>query len=207
MRKGIFILGFVVFVLSSCRDHKSQKDTSDSTKKYLKVLTNQVTFNYKYTTLDYNDPTCETKKNCSNILVKYPLFIDLSGLNNYIKKQVLTFLETENPGSKKVIQIFNTFAKNFIQDCKDNSVDGTCSSGLALTIKVIRQDSNLVVIEAANEISGGAHPNVNYSFTNWDSKKDKLVSLEDLLTLNYKVELSWRKNIPQRKNASRHRVT
>ena len=125
---------------------------------------------------------------CADAEIKYVVFKNQPKLNDTIVKRLLdAYSVTEKPDGTLQQQ-----AKNFIKAYEDDTTKTSAAAySLESSAKVIRQDSSLVTVEISiYAYAGGAHGNGEITYINWDTKKNKKISLDDILISGYKKQLT-----------------
>ncbi len=186
-------------ILAGCAPNKTKQDKTLASAQIKNVVSANKTaaivvkkdtlaFTYKYLRAD--EKNCPNKNDCSYVELSYPVFKSASRLNKTIAKSVLSFLNDENGSIRNVDKIFKGFSDDFFGDPDSTDSQRMAASTLGLQIDTMVQDSSLAIIQLADEMSGGAHPNENVNYINWNTKADLQIRLDDILKSGYKTRLT-----------------
>ncbi|GAA4307372.1 hypothetical protein GCM10023149_00910 [Mucilaginibacter gynuensis] len=150
------------------------------------------TLTYQYQTLKERAPDCGNKPDsaCTVVTLNYPEFAGKKALNDSIKRNLLTmFMLSEKPDTS-----LKSMAAHFIKSYLDAKKDDPRTQmfyTLDSHAKLIAQDSALVALEVGGyTYQGGAHGGSYTGYINWDIKKDKSVTLSDILVAGYNDKLT-----------------
>jgi len=191
MQRVIILFIAISFLFSTgCSHSKQERDKSNNAKNVVKSVIKKDTLAY---TLLMEGGESEDCKKCDYVGVNYLVFKGDTALNNAIKEQIISYIA---PYADGVIEL-----KNFEKDLKKvttpskQEVDSSLSEEISLTtfdlyVRLIKQDSILIVLDFAIETSGGVHGNYGDYYMNWDTKAHKEISLDDLLIANYEHRLT-----------------
>jgi hypothetical protein len=145
------------------------------------------TLAYTYNGEDSRTDSCKNAGGCSYTAVYYPVFNKDSLLNDTIKQIILNNLNPYMGGESRDSKDFEKTIKDVVGVY--SSVDSTSEQQQPMTyelnISVLTQGSSLIVIDVKQEMSGGAHPNSSEEYFNWDTKTDRVISIDDLLVNDY----------------------
>ena len=184
-----FITGFYFFITGCGYKKEQNKVAFNATKTNSIKLLQSNNLAYSYRTFTITDTACKIGMGCTNVEIKYPTFKNGLKLKSFIDQQLLEFMEA----FKTVTNIdvaFKAYQKNLVASLDSTTdEDGTSLSYSQLRIDVLSQYLELIILERDDEMGGGAHPNHNYSFINWDRNSDSSISLNDIFVKGYKLEL------------------
>lgn len=127
---------------------------------------------------------------CTVVDIKYPVFKNKPALNDTVKRRLLNiFMLGEKPDTSLKLMA-DKFLKSYT-DLKKTDPKSQMFYTLDCYAKVIGQDSALIALEYGGYVfQGGAHGGSFTGFINWDGKKNKNVTLDDILVGGYKPELN-----------------
>jgi hypothetical protein len=194
MRLQHLFVCLIILEIYSCNSGGSNAQTSDTIKKTTSIdkrtssFIKNDTVVYTYKKLKSYDKNCKPKNDCSYVNISFPIFQNLPQLNKTVIQAVLTYLNNEHGKPENLDVIFKEFSDDFFADI--DSSESINPSTLELEITTAAQDSSFVILKFADEMSGGAHPNQNDGFINWNTKKDNIIGLEDILIDGYKTRLT-----------------
>ncbi|MEO6150764.1 MAG: DUF3298 domain-containing protein [Mucilaginibacter sp.] len=182
MRKACLILFAALLTLSACEWGKPPVAEEN-------IFTDTLTYQYK--TISERGPDCGNKpdSDCTHITIKYPEFKGHANLNDTIKSKLLNIFMAEKPDTS-----FSEYTKNFINQYIEFKKDDPRTDiffVLESYSKVVLQDSGLVTLEIGGyNFQGGAHGGAYTGYINWDTKADKNLTLDDILTDGYHTDLT-----------------
>ncbi len=181
MRFSFGIAALIALITTSCNWNKPGKSHPAVTKDTL-------VYSYKTFKQRANDCGGKADTGCTVFSFKYPDFIDQTELNDTIKnKFLLTFGQSGKDTG--ITQAAKSFFEDY-QNFKKNPrylVFYTVDS----YAKVLRQDSSLTTIELGGyEFRGGAHPLSFIKFINWNTKANKIITLNEIFTDGYEEKLN-----------------
>jgi hypothetical protein len=183
MRVSYFLfLAMIVAGISSCKFGIEKKPKPDI---------NTDTLAYTYQTIKQRAADCGTKPDsgCTVIKINYPLFDGQSALNDTVTYQLVNLFGADEPGIdlKEYAEHFLGGYEAFKKRNRKSAIFYTLDSHA----KIIRQDSSLTTLEISGySFKGGAHGSSITTFINWNTKAEKSVNLNDVLTNNYKEKLT-----------------
>ena len=182
-RAFVAIVGSLILLCIACSRNKPTK------KKTSKLLNkSNDTLAYTYEGEDGGADTC----NCDYIAITYPLFKARTSLNDTIKEMVVGTLSEYNENSSDTTKSLAVRVKTVVENntsMVDTSAGQSVPTTYELHIRVMSQDSKLLVLEIEEDGSGGAHPNSRSIYKNWDTKKDEEIGLDDVLVKDYSDNL------------------
>ena len=184
MRKLILMIG-ITLLFYSCRN----KNTSERKINAEKVVD---TLAYTYDSVKVFSKNIIKKENnindTTNALIKYPIFKN-SSLNTFIERKVTDYI-----GENEELVSYNYLAASFINGYDDffkNNKETFQSWFLVIDIQVINQYKNYVAIQYLHsDYSGGAHPNTNITFLNYNLENNQTITLDSLIEENQKYRLN-----------------
>ena len=148
------------------------------------------TLQYTNKTISETEPGCDAQKDssCANASIQYVVFANQKALNDTIVKRLLGANYKGEPDS-----ILEQRAKVFV-DAYANA-HGAKTPGAEYSFEpsanVIRQDSSLVTLQIDwYNNNGGAHGDEATHFINWDSKRGKEITLDDIFITGFNDTLT-----------------
>jgi len=174
MKAGYLVVCLFAIAISSCMWGKPAKKNPDIVKD---------TLAYKYTVFKERAADCGNKadSDCTVVKFKYPDFKGQKTLNDTVLSKLLNMFQLgEKPDTSLA-----SLTKNFMTDYLGSKQNGVSSMFYSLDayVKVIRQDSSLTTLETGGySFTGGAHPSSYTGFINWNTKVNKEIQLNDLVT-------------------------
>jgi hypothetical protein len=133
-------------------------------------------------------------ENCSYISLDYPFYLKEPNLNDILRSEIISFLDVDDSTAytKSIDTLFNEVYLVGSQNGDDNS-DSTAyyqPTTMGLTIQRINETPDIITLQLTHDASGGAHPNEEIHFINWDKKHDKNIALDDIMKANYEDKLN-----------------
>ncbi len=177
------IIVLTILTATACINTRHPKTKADITAD---------TLAYTYQTIKERAPDCGTKpdKDCTLAKITFQLFNAQPALNDFVSQKLL-YLPLPGTHPDKDLQ---TQAKNFITgygQFKKHARDIKFPFKLNTHAIVLRQDSSLVTIDVGGySYAGGAHGTSLTFFINWNTKAQKIITLNDLLVGDYKPLLT-----------------
>jgi hypothetical protein len=121
--------------------------------------------------------------------IQYPVFKS-EELNTYIQRQILNYFSEED----KAIIAYPDIAKSFItgyDSFYNENKDTNQAWFLNIDVNVLHQTANYIALEYIHsDYSGGAHPNTNFSFINYNPKTNQPLTLDSLIDKSHKAKLT-----------------
>ena len=126
------------------------------------------------------DNTCKDE-NCSFTSLNYTFYLKEPDLNDTLKAEIRDFLNVDDSVafSKSIDTLFNEVT---VDSGPDDSIPDYRPTTMSLSIERIHETSNIITLQLTHDVSGGAHPNEEIHYINWDKKHDKNISLEDIIS-------------------------
>jgi hypothetical protein len=149
------------------------------------------TLNYTYKVIKERASDCGNKadSNCTVAKIKYPVFTGQKNINDSIQHKLLKIFLLNDQKDTTLKQIVANFIKEY--DRNKKSDERKLFYTLDLSATVIQQDSSLAVIELGGyAFEGGAHGGYQSIFVNWDTKANKKINLNDILTNGFQEKLN-----------------
>ncbi|HEY9003756.1 MAG TPA: RsiV family protein [Mucilaginibacter sp.] len=186
MNRILVALISLTLLCAACSHNKPIKTTKDKLPK-LSGKTKD-TLAYTYEGEGGESDSC----NCDYIAITYPLFKTRTSLNDTIKEMVVGTLSEYNEDSSDTTKSLAVRVKTVVENNTskvDTSEGQSVPTTYELHIRVMSQDSKVLVLEVEEDGSGGAHPNSRSIYINWDTKKDEEIVLDDVLVKDYSDKL------------------
>jgi hypothetical protein len=187
-----FCIAFILLaLLFACKGGKSRftVDTSLSKKgKNLGVKPDTIAYNY----IAIDSLSCNSE-NCFYQTFKYPVLKKQSKLNDTLKHSLFNFINIPyKPGInfKDFVISYNKANNDPVDTNRVNREMLLLPSEADYIITFKLQANGLAVLQFYSELSGGAHPNSDLRFLNWNTKTDKLITLNDIFINGYKSKLT-----------------
>lgn len=186
IKTRLFIIPCAAFLFAACSSNKSKINKPDITRD---------TLSYAYRNIKERAADCGNKPDtgCTVAKITYPVFVSQNTLNDTVEARLLNLLL---PGNRPADEL-KTQAKNFVADYdkffldKRNKKLPRIPFYSATYAKVLRQDSSLVTLQTGGySFAGGAHGGTLAFFINWNTKAQKLITLDDIFQTGYKQQLT-----------------
>ncbi|MCR8560586.1 DUF3298 and DUF4163 domain-containing protein [Mucilaginibacter sp. BJC16-A38] len=180
LQPGVFCL--VAIAISGCMWGKP-----GTTKSAI----NTDTLAFKYTVFKQRAADCGEKADtaCTVVKFKYPDFTGQKKLNDTIVQKLVNLFQLSEKPDTSLKELSKNFMANYLSAIKENSAEMFYS--LDCYTKIIRQDSSLTTLEIGGySYMGGAHPSSFTGFINWNTKADKIITLDDLIAPVNKAKLA-----------------
>ncbi len=194
-KTGIKLVAFLVLILVSFAQKKAGAAIVVAGKKDMNTnaaAKRKDTIAYINKGAHGETSNCKNPNGCDFITVNYPDFKDNESLNNAIKRKIIDYL-SPYCDRKLDLKNFDKSLKKIAQSYNNKSDTSTVDQLPAtyeLNVDVIVQDSSLIMLDFSQDDSGGAHPNHNDEYLNWNIRADKTISLDDLLINDYETQLT-----------------
>lgn len=175
MKKYSRLLGFLSVFLGACV-HSPVNNRSINNR------TSADTLIYNYKNITASAPDCKGKgdSTCTQATLTYPFFQAQPLLNDSIKSKLISIFSFSDKRPSSLQQMADGVITAYQADT--NAVNNHSSYTLDASVKVIRQDSSLLVLDIEGySFAGGAHGSSQAIFVNWDTKRNRQVSLGDIL--------------------------
>jgi hypothetical protein len=180
----------ITLMATACLHRKSDGKALGESLKNTAIKKDTLAFAYRY--IDYRPENCKNSDSCNYLTLSYPDFDSQDSLNYFIKRNILARLSPFNDSNDTIA--LKDFDKRIKEIVSNNTAEpdtgGIPPQTFELSVNILNQDSDIVLLDFAEGSSGGAHPNSNDYYYNWDRKKSKLISLSDILIDNYDDELT-----------------
>jgi hypothetical protein len=158
-------------------------------KPHIGITGDTLTYAYQLIKKRADDCADKPDSGCTVVKIKYPIFTDADKLNDTVTKKLtglFGFFQTDVTLDEMTDRFLETYT-NFKKRHKKSTLFYTLNS----SAKVVRQDSNLTTLEINSyAFQGGAHGGNYTYFINWDTKNDKNLQLQNILTNGYKDKLT-----------------
>ncbi len=184
MKKIILFFG-IVLIFSACRNENANKNN---------VLSNSIsdTLSYKYdsvTVYSKNIIKSESKHtDTTKAIISYPVFNN-DDLNKFIERQVTDYIAKDEQ-TASYAYLANSFVKGYDEFYAQNK-DTFQNWFLMINITVLNQKKDYIALKYLHaDYSGGAHPNTNFTFINYNPKNNQPITLDSLFDQNQKQALT-----------------
>lgn len=163
----------IVIFLSACFNNTGKRQKPDITTD---------TLTYTYQSIKETATDCGTKpdSSCTTANIKYPVFVKQSPLNDTLTRAMLKLFDSD---PDKDLQ---KLAKNFITSYdawKKAHKAATAHFKLNINATVVHQDSSLLCLRIDGiSLAGNKHPIALTRFINWNTKTEKPILLDSILT-------------------------
>lgn len=184
MKKIILLLGVALF-FAACRNEKAN-DTNSTGNSVSDTLT------YTYDSVKvYSKHIIKSEKSLGDTTkatITYPVFKN-DTLNTYIERKVSDYI-AENEQQVSYEYLANSFVKGY-DDFFATNKDTFQSWFLLINISVLNQKKDYIALQYVHsDYSGGAHPNTNFSFINYNPKSNQPITLDSLIEEKQKLALT-----------------
>jgi len=146
---------------------------------------------YKYHITKERSPDCGARPDseCTVAKVVYPFFNNQPLLNSSIQRKLATAFNFGDKRISTVKELVHGVIRAYLADTELIKDKGSYS--LDASLKVARQDSYLLAFKIdGHTYSGGAHGLDKAAFLNWDIKKQRELTLNDILVNGYRQQLT-----------------
>jgi hypothetical protein len=181
MKLQYCLTGLIAFAITSCKMGTSK--TGDAA-----VTPDSLTYVYKGFKQRAADCGNKPDSSCTVITLKYPVFSGQKKLNDSVMARLLSLFMQDDKRDTSLDQLAAHFLSAYKEDKQDPkypvfyTLDSYC--------KVLKQDSSLLTLETGGyAFEGGAHGASYTYFSNWDTKANKLIGLDDLFNSGYAGKL------------------
>ena len=196
--------------LYACTGNKKSAETSDTTAKAVVGGTKTDTITYTYDSVKvYSKNKISKNKQVTDTakaVILYPVFADAE-TNKFIKERVITLA-----GKQDVYKSYKEVAAGFIKefDTFQATDMGSAQTWFEdISLKVVANYPNyLSILNTFADYKGGAHPNVLFTYLNYNPKTYQTITLDSLIIaegmpkLRAVAENIFRKNEQLAPNAS-----
>jgi hypothetical protein len=153
-------------------------------KKHPAITTDTLQYTYKIFKSRHPDCKSSSDSTCVFVELKYPVFNNYAALNDSITYKFLgmfSFVRCQCNNLEQFSKKFFSMYKNTPPRYHNKQVYNT----IAGHAKVLRQDSSLTILQVDGKFTQMDRPLVFTYFINWDTKTNKIVTLNDLFTPGY----------------------
>lgn len=182
MRK--LLIGIICLCIFACQSENKNKDTTDSTASTA-IKADTLSYTYDSLKVYSKKPVSRDERvtDTAKAVIVFPKFND-STLNRFIEARVCNNTSTPDKTYKSYNDVAGSFMKSFDEYLSFNE-DNIQTWFLDVDVNVEGQVKDLVVLKFTQfDYMGGAHPNSNYTYVNYDLNSDKAVVLDSLLKPN-----------------------
>lgn len=181
--KKLILLFCSVLIFIACRNENDNKNNANYTTDTLSYTYDSVKVyskNYVKNESNLGDTT--------KAIITYPVFKNIN-LNSFIERKVANYFgEDEQLISYKYVA--NSFVKGydeFFHENKETFQDWF----LIINISVLNQQKDYISLKYTHsDYSGGAHPNTNITFINYNPQTGHAITLDTLIKADKKLELT-----------------
>ncbi|WP_316765657.1 DUF3298 and DUF4163 domain-containing protein [Pedobacter frigiditerrae] len=183
MMKKLAIYLVLICIVAACRNDKGKTETSETS-------IDSLTYGYDSVKVySKNIVKIDSITDTAKAVIQYPIFKN-EELNKYIQRQVLNYFSEED----KAVIAYQDIAKSFITGYDSfyhENKDTQQVWFLNIDVHVIHQTANYIALEYIHsDYSGGAHPNTNFSFINFNPKTNQPLTLDSLIDKGNKAKLT-----------------
>lgn len=175
MKKLMLFLITVSFL--ACQNEKKSVGTNDTTN-----LQNQTDLSFKYDSIKVyskNVVSSDNTPDTTKAVITYPIFAD-EQLNQFIEQKMMKFAD-EGEHYNTYQEFANAFIKNFDDFSKDNKTYGQAWFMDGKIEVKARQAHYFSALVTYVSYEGGAHPNSNFTYLNYDPSGHKEIILDSLI--------------------------
>ncbi|RZK59125.1 MAG: DUF3298/DUF4163 domain-containing protein [Pedobacter sp.] len=182
--KKIALYLFLLSFIAACRNEKNKVENSESVVD---------TLSYSYDSIKvYSKNIVKTdakESDTTKAVIQYPVFKN-EELNKYIQRQILNYFSEEDKAIIAYQDIAESFITGYDSFYKENK-DTEQAWFLNIDVNVLHQTANYIALEYVHsDYSGGAHPNTNFSFINYNPKTNQPLTLDSLIDKSNKAKLT-----------------
>lgn len=182
--KKLALFLVLIFALAACRNEKNKVENNESVVDTLSYSFDSVKVSSTNIVTNGAKETDTTKA-----VIQYPVFKN-EELNKYIQRQILNYFSEED----KSVIAYQDIAKSFITGYDSfyhENKDTQQVWFLNIDVHVLHQTANYIALEYVHsDYSGGAHPNTNFSFINYNPKTNQPLTLDSLIDKGNKAKLT-----------------
>lgn len=145
---------------------------------------------YTYKNIEQRASDCANKSDtaCSSAKITYPVFKEQTALDSTLTDSLAFSLDQKPKGD--LTQQAKDFIQSYMND-KDRKTNKDLVYTLESNASVIRQDSSLVTIQIDRYVeAGGAHGSNHTDFINWNTRSNKVITLDAIFIGGYKDQLT-----------------
>lgn len=131
--------------------------------------------------------TDSKKADTTKAMISYPVFKNVA-LNSFIQHHITDYIAKEEENTSYQY-IADSFVKGYDQFYLENK-DSFQYWFLMINVKVVSQKQHYIALQYLHsDFSGGAHPNTNFSYINYNPTTNQPVTLDSLIDSNQKPKL------------------
>lgn len=179
-------LFFITLSFLACQNEKKSVGTTDTTN-----LEKHTDLSVKYDSVKVYSKNTVTNENITDTtkaVITYPVFSD-EKINQFIEQKMMSFAD-EGEHFNTYQDFTNAFIKNFDDFRKENKDYGQ-TWFMDGEIKIIAQQPQyLSALITYVNYEGGAHPNSNFTYLNYNPSDHKEITLDSLLEPNAMPKLT-----------------
>jgi hypothetical protein len=186
--KGQGFLLLIVAALACACNRNASKTESTGAKDSTKSAAPKDTLTYAYQTIKERAPDCGNKpdSSCTVADIRYPVFVKQDNLNDTVTGRLLSAYYRGNKPEDNLRLQARRFINSYVNDTSRNTDHSDAIYVLQSSGTVIWQDSSLVTIQIDRyDYDGAAHGSDYTGFINWNTKTNKIITLDDILTSGY----------------------
>lgn len=184
--KRIILFFAIALLFAACRNEKANQQDSSTDQ----IVSDTLTFTYDSVKV-YSKNVVKSEHNLGDTTkatITYPVFKNDS-LNNYLVRKVTDYI-AENEQQISYKYLANSFVKGY-DDFFAANRDTFQSWFLMIKITLLNQKKDYVALQYLHsDYSGGAHPNTNFAYINYNPKTNQPITLDSLIEANQKIALT-----------------
>lgn len=181
----IILICCLALIFTACNNNTSTEQKNIDETALIDTLT------YTYDSIKvYSKTVIKTEEHTdtTKAVINFPIFKNDS-LNTFIEKGITSYIS-----SNKQNQNYSYLANNFVKGY-DNFVNKNKETFqswfLFIKVNVLNQKKNYIALQYLHaDYSGGAHPNTNIFFLNYDTKNNMPITLDMLIDTSNRLELN-----------------
>ncbi len=183
--KKIILFFAITLLFTACNNEKTKENNyaEDNISDTLVYTYDSVKVYSKNFIKDKNGFSDSTKAT-----ITYPVFKN-DTLNNYIERKVTAYISEEE---KQISYQYlaNSFVKGYDDFFSENK-ETFQNWFLMIGISVLNQKKDYIALQYLHsDYSGGAHPNTNFFFINYNLKSNQPITLDSLINQSQKLQLT-----------------
>lgn len=172
----------ILFILFSCTEDPKSNETEVVEETPFDIVS------YNYITVEEQDEECAgTEEPCTKVVIKYPditsnsVILTSKKLDSIIKNKILDGALKSNTPHKEIQGACQQFINDF-KSFERQVSDGIPAWAIDIDVRIINNDEHFFSF-SVNEYAytGGAHPNQQKLFFNYDIRNGNLLTLEELV--------------------------
>lgn len=182
--KKIILFFAITLIFTACRNENVNKNNAVSSS-----ISDTLSYNYDSVKV-YSKNIINSENNYTDTtkaIISYPVFNN-DDLNKFIERQVTDYIAKDEQ-TASYDYLANSFVKGYDEFYAANK-DTFQSWFLMINITVLNQKKDYIALKYLHaDYSGGAHPNTNSTFINYNPKNNQPITLDSLFEKNQKQAL------------------